>query len=572
MAVKLKVYVNEDDALLFWSIAKPIPGCRGFAIERRLKDEQGTKTEFLLNRTGFANENVDPNQDTIARPSTEWPFQRFSWTDHDADSGDTVSYRVIPIVRDQQDQLVQLDAQASDFSEPRTLGAMDGSFRPFFNRGFVMSQFMARYLKENKLSLADFKAQIAEHDESIRLFLAGDLRRALLEQLESARDDGGHVFAALFELSDDELITALCKLGKRAHVVLANGSVTKRKDETSAEARQRDENEKGRERLLKAHVDVGEQDRFLSPGALGHNKFLIRTDAAKAPSAVWTGSTNWSKTGLCTQVNNGILIEDPEVAQIYLDQWQALRDEGSAFSKEFVTRNSEPKLAGDDTPGKVRTSVWFTRARGGVDLDALRDEVAQARDGILFLMFMPGAAGLFGDVIKRTSDRSLYVRGVVSELPHGRDDESALDVNLVDNDRQSSLHLDIVEPRGVAHPFATFAEEVTRKQFLAGIGHAIIHSKVVVLDPFSSDPTVITGSHNFSISASGKNDENFVIVKGNRALAEAYAVNILGAYAHYRWRAFLSQTHKPFNGLVDNDTWQAKRLATDRRDLKFWGV
>jgi hypothetical protein len=38
-------------------------------------------------------------------------------------------------------------------------------------------------------------------------------------------------------------------------------------------------------------------------------------------------------------------------------------------------------------------------------------------------------------------------------------------------------------------------------------------------------------------------------------------VNILAAYAHYRWRAFRSQTAKPFNGLKDNDQWQAPKLA-----------
>jgi phosphatidylserine/phosphatidylglycerophosphate/cardiolipin synthase-like enzyme len=95
---------------------------------------------------------------------------------------------------------------------------------------------------------------------------------------------------------------------------------------------------------------------------------------------------------------------------------------------------------------------------------------------------------------------------------------------------------------------------------------------VVVIDPFSVDPVVITGSHNFSASASGKNDENFIIVKGDRELAEAYAVNILGAYAHYRWRAFLAQTDRPFNGLKDHDKWQARKLAAERRDLRFWGV
>src|ERR1700704_3170828 len=104
MPTKLKVYVNEDYALLFWSIPKPITGCRGFAIARRKQDAQGKKTEsFLPNRTGFENEKVkdkpEEGQAEVTKPSTEWPFQRFSWTDHDANTGDTVSYRVIPVIR-----------------------------------------------------------------------------------------------------------------------------------------------------------------------------------------------------------------------------------------------------------------------------------------------------------------------------------------------------------------------------------------------------------------------------------------------------------------------------------------
>jgi phosphatidylserine/phosphatidylglycerophosphate/cardiolipin synthase-like enzyme len=275
---------------------------------------------------------------------------------------------------------------------------------------------------------------------------------------------------------------------------------------------------------------------------------------------------------LCTQVNNGLLIQNPEVATVYLKQWQALREAASAFPKPFVASNSKPKRVGEDTVGNVRSIVWFTRTSKGVDLEALREEVNKAREGILFLMFMPGSTGLFSTVSARSGEPNLYVRGVVSELPNGRGDESAVDVNLIDGNDHTPLHLDIIQPEGVKHSFAKFAEEVTRKQFLGGVGHAIIHSKVVVIDPFSKDPVVITGSHNFSSSASSKNDENFIIVKGDHELAEAYAVNIMGAYAHYRWRAFLTQTNRPFNGLKDNDKWQAPRLAAARRDLQFWGV
>jgi phosphatidylserine/phosphatidylglycerophosphate/cardiolipin synthase-like enzyme len=580
MATKLRVFVNEDDALLFWRISKPIPDCRGFAIQRRIKRKGRKKTDedFLVNRTGFENEKAPAKTNgkpVNFKPSTEWPFQRFSWTDHDAGTGDSVSYRVIPMIRNAKGDLEQVEAQASVWSPPRVLGTSKGQFKPFFNRGFVMSQFMARFLKEKKLTLPQFKETIKDKDDqTIRHFLSGDLRLALLNELDTAHKTGGQVFAALFELSDDELISALEKLKGKANVVLANGSVQPKKGETSADARRRDENKDARKRLLKKGVDVKveRKDRFISPGALGHNKFLVRTDKKGKPLSVWTGSTNWAPTGLCTQVNNGILIENPDVAAVYLKQWHALREAKSAFPKPFIAANSQPKPIGKDKAGNVRSIVWFTRTSKGVDLAALEAEVRRAKEGILFLMFMPGAKGVLAAIMELSHRPDLYVRGVVSTLPKGLDDESQVDVKLVNGEERNQVRLNIIQPEGVKHKFAKFAAEVTRSEFLSKVGHAIIHSKVLVIDPFSKDPVVITGSHNFSGTASTKNDENFIIIKGDRELAEAYAVNIMGAYAHYRWRVFLSQTNRPFNGLQDDDKWQAPKLVSARRDLDFFGV
>ncbi|GAB3790403.1 hypothetical protein GCM10028818_60480 [Spirosoma horti] len=581
MPVNLKVYANEDDTLLFWSIPQPIAQCRGFAIERTTVDPQNKKTtDFLPNRMGFENQPVAgqavSSQPVPLRPSTEWPFQRFSWTDHDANIGDTVSYRIIPIIRTNAGTLERIDAEASSWSPERTLGAkLTGKYKPFFNRGFVMSQFMTHYLKEQKLTLDQFKTRIRdEDDKTIRRFLSGDLRVALLNELKTAQVKNGHIYAALFELNDDELIKAIMALGKRAHIVLSNGSITKGKTETMAQARIRDENEEARKRLMATGVDVEVEkiNRFLSPGALGHNKFMVRTDDQNEPVTAWTGSTNWTTTGLCTQVNNGLLIEDTDVAKVYLDQWHQIKKAASGFPLEFVQQNNKPKQIGAAIPGQVRATVWFSRTQKQVDLTALRDEVLKAKQGILFLMFMPGATGLFSTVTAQSARPDLYVRGVVSELPNGRGDESAADVNLIDKQTHIPLHLDIIEPEGIPNSIAFFAEEVSRKQFLHDIGFAIIHSKVVVIDPFSEDPVVITGSHNFSGNASSKNDENFIIVKGDKELAEAYAVNILGAYDHYRYRSFINDTAKPFNGIKDNDTWQAPMLRSRQIDLRFWGV
>jgi phosphatidylserine/phosphatidylglycerophosphate/cardiolipin synthase-like enzyme len=77
---------------------------------------------------------------------------------------------------------------------------------------------------------------------------------------------------------------------------------------------------------------------------------------------------------------------------------------------------------------------------------------------------------------------------------------------------------------------------------LLSAGHAIIHDKIVVIDPLSKDDcTVITGSHNLGFKASYANDENMLIIRGNRDLALAYAVHVMDVYDHYKFRAALEQ-------------------------------
>jgi hypothetical protein len=74
------------------------------------------------------------------------------------------------------------------------------------------------------------------------------------------------------------------------------------------------------------------------------------------------------------------------------------------------------------------------------------------------------------------------------------------------------------------------------------------------------------------IHSKSKNDENFIIVKGDRALAQAHAVNIIGAYNHYRWRAHVAATPEPWKGTEDGDQWMPTMLAKRQDELRFWGV
>jgi hypothetical protein len=548
VSTKLAVYQNGDDALLVWSVPAPIAGCLGFAIRRELTRGGHTHATWLVNHSGFQGQ---AHADGEVRPSTEWPFQAFSWTDHDVGQGDSVRYRVVPVLRGADGKLARHDGMRSDWAP--TPGAQAASpFRAFFNRGYVISQFMARYLAQSGKTPKQFKDGLNADDErAIRAFLAGDLRTQLLALLADAlATPGVHLHAALFELGDPELLAGLIGLGPRAHVVLANGSV-KHKGE--------DENSDARTKLGAAGVEV--DDRMIGPSSLGHNKFLVVTDAAGTARLVWTGSTNWTPTGLCTQLNNGLLIDDAAIADVYLQHWKLLRTAKSVFPKDLVDDNSQAKPAGGAT-------VWFTRTHGKVDLAALKAEIDGAQHAILALMFMPGAKGVLPDLLRRDQEPGLFVRGVVSELPKGPTDESVVDVTIVGDGAPQTHRLDVIQPEGIQHPVAGWAAEVTHRQFVKDVGFAIVHSKVLVIDPFSDAPTVITGSHNFSESASTSNDENFVVIRGDKALAQTYLVNVLGAWRHYRARV---AGGTPFPGLSTDPAWMAGALRSRQRDAAFWG-
>lgn len=103
----------------------------------------------------------------------------------------------------------------------------------------------------------------------------------------------------------------------------------------------------------------------------------------------------------------------------------------------------------------------------------------------------------------------------------------------------------------------------------------MVHSKVVLVDPFSDHPLLITGSHNLGPKASGTNDENLLLIRDCPGLAAAYATNIMAIYNQYRWR-FRRQAQpksKRWKGLEDGDSWQKGYLrkgSTALREIELW--
>ena len=594
MTIELRCHANCNDVFLAWRVTSPADGaiadCLGFGIE--VKDAAG-KVETISNLKGFEQDKPTTGE---TRPSTEWPLQTYTWTAHSILVGTQVSFRVTAMTGS-PGALQRGDS--SGWSDWVVLSPQaDAGMAAFFNRGMILSQFVARYAKEHNLTTApELKRNLTSVvDGPLMQFLTGELGKAIRGILQRAQQDTSiELYCALFELDLDDLIEGLIAVGERAHVILSNGSVKHAGG---------DENQGAAARLV-GKVDL--HRRMTAPNALAHNKFVVVCQGGK-PMGVWTGSTNWTLTGLHTQVNNGIAVQNAALATFYFDHWQELAGAGNTFpasllSGDATVRGPIPLAGAGNGASKGQSPasppaarVWFTPIKskkggaGGPDITDPIDLVNAAQQGILFVMFMPGQEPL--DSIIKMQKKGIYVRGVVSTLPLGKQNNRTATFQLLTSSDFKQYSYDIVQPQGVS-AVGDFLATFTRQEFLNGMGYAITHSKVIVIDPFGARPVVVTGSHNLSATASRKNDENLLIVENCPELARAYAVNCMSVYAHYRWPAYQhdmatraaaskqagKQAGKQVNKqagtasdwLDTTGAWQARReQASTQADLKFW--
>jgi phosphatidylserine/phosphatidylglycerophosphate/cardiolipin synthase-like enzyme len=348
------------------------------------------------------------------------------------------------------------------------------------------------------------------------------------------------------------------------HVILSNTGT----DDT--------ENQPARQALHEAGIDI--TDRMVGSGHIGHNKFVVYLDGNKQPKAVWTGSTNWTETGLCTQSNNGILIESSALAKIYLDEWNLLKEDDSAQGADFRTHNNKDNELKADS-ANTDISLWFSpntkqkskpsgdKAATPSDMAAVFEAMENAKHSILFLVFQPGSPSIVDEAGKlQSSNSGLFIHGAAT------DPKAVKDFNTYLFHRTGEeTDADVVAAAAINDQFGFWEKELLKSGQSA---HAIIHDKIVVIDTFSDDCVVITGSHNLGYRASYNNDENLLIIRGNKALAAAYTAHVLDVYDHYRWRFLMQQKgNAAWTGLSTSDTWQDKYFSGDpniENEQNFW--
>jgi len=604
-------FSNNDIAVVAWTFDRHLDGCLGFAIHQ-IDIDANNKETVLPAMARFASQPKGLHLTT-----EQAPVQKFWWKDLFAKRGGTYQYRIVPMGGSPGATLTPLAGVVPLLSNKVTLTEKRPPFNAYFNRGITATQALSRELHDHP-SVPALAPHILDPTDPIRIKLMGQLQEGVTSLLARADKEGGLIHAALYELNDPNGLEKQLQANPNSRIVILGNeqSVDPKTKETIEDA-----DADNRKNLKAAGVSV--VDRILGKGDIPHNKFLVLAQD-NAPVAVLTGSTNWTSTGLCTQTNNALVIESADVAKRYMDYWNALKadvdaahgDEKKLQSKtlrNFAHANNASSIAKPiDLGGGVKVEVMFSPNTPGKltknpdapnDMQRVFDLINGARQAVLFLAFDPGNNSILdaaGKALAKNPD--LFVRGALTSPQRALNFSEALHqggaTESHDSDGEVAGHASAgvtvvgepgkpkkkgAKPPSSAQPDsrAVPAGAITKDDAfgeweteLAKYGFAIIHNKIVVIDPFSDNCTVVTGSHNLGFRASHNNDENMVIIRGHRGLAEAYACHVLDLYDHYAWR-FLLKQHPDIFGkpLEDDDKWQERYITgpdVKSPELRFW--
>ena len=458
-----------------------------------------------------------------------------------------------------------------------------GPFRSVFTNGILAAQWLRNVLNEDGvIEKNELLKKISNPEDPHRKYLAGDV----IPLIQTLFKRPGEFYLSLYELDDQELVELLVANVTRIHIILSNSG-------KGADGKWDTRNADARERLISVGADI-QHRMFNNSIHIGHNKFVVNVPPNNEARSVLTGSTNWTSTGVAGQTNNALLVEDDAIAGAFLDYWKRMKEDLLALPDPLSkTMNDNQQSKGFRESNQVASRIllvngselqaWFSpnmlarkkpaskkKSNLPPDLAEAYRLMSNAKQAILFLAFYPGQSGvdnIIGEAIKLgRKDPSLIVVGAVSSpqampnyVPKKRDGSGAVGEGASPTTFQDGnvtiVRASRIEDTGVIGDLG--AEQLTPQ---GGIG-AIIHDKLVVIDPRLPTCSVILGSHNLGFKASYSNDENMVIITGDQDLATAYAVHILDVFDHYRFRAIevdlKRQGKETWSGYLEmDDNWQ----------------
>jgi phosphatidylserine/phosphatidylglycerophosphate/cardiolipin synthase-like enzyme len=515
---RVKAYAGTNGVLLAMDLAEPrCKGLLGFAIEK----QQGNKPWlFLFNSLTYPGKTHTFPQ-FHATPSDKAPLQKFRWADYAVNPGTTMHYRV---------HLAYGSADAPVLGESLELSITCDDGHPvnqsvIFNRAVAASQAFQRKFPDLDAQISANKNMPMEAwPDAARLWLENGLLERLLGFIGRATDSQWSLDIAIYEYQLQAIVDAVNAAfarGVRVRVIY--------------HARPDDETTTLNETNLAELPAANKCGRVTHN--IFHNKYIVlsRLDAAgqRQPQAVLCGSTNFTANGVYRQANVVHVLDDAAIGAGYLrafeEVWATPADVGA--TRTWITEHNpmdptEPLFAG------------FSPRTGGADLHEFVEIIQAAKKDVLFVTAFTLPDAILNALLGQPHDDILRfgLQNTVSRI--------------------TGFHADRTAEFAATALLNTGLEGWLRENMKGQKGNLLVHTKAVVTDFTSDTPTIISGSHNLSSSASNGNDENYLIIRGDTDLADRYGLELLRFYEHYRFRYFAKQLAlKQVQPLSIDDGW-----------------
>jgi phosphatidylserine/phosphatidylglycerophosphate/cardiolipin synthase-like enzyme len=510
------------------------PGFRGFAFQRA--DHTEGDTVWLRGMKTF--EKTAPHPAPGETFSTRrQPVQSFQWADYSVKPGHQYTYIILALYGDP----AHLNPKHEDTVKLTTEVETGPVHSAFFNRGSVATQEYAHRFQNKPPS----EIGPAAYD-----WLSRGLLEALVAFLNRA-GAGWEVYGAIYEFQWPSALAALKNIrqgGAEVKILFDDIGAGAKGNSTGP-------SKKNREAIAKAGIQA--LCKGLTNGKIMHNKFFILSQGGE-PKAVWTGSTNLTENGIFGHSNVGHIVEDPAIARAFMEYWRRL-DQDPKIDGSYRSANVASTPAPPD-PWNSMTSAVFSPRK--TDLDALDwyAVLAGGARGGLFMTFPFGMHEKFKEVYRKNDSilrMALLDQASGSPRTQKQDEKDLLEIR-----KRPNVVLAIGN-RIVTNSFDRWLAELSK--IVPSVNVPWVHTKYMLVDPLGDAPTVVTGSANFSAASTETNDENMLIIRGDKRIADIYFGEFLRLYSHYAFREAVKiymdkkKTGNPEEWkpqfLIDNDNW-----------------
>ena len=239
-----------------------------------------------------------------------------------------------------------------------------------------------------------------------------------------------------------------------------------------------------------------------------HDKFMVVDDRF-----VFCSTANWTVTDLIHNSNNFVYIDSTAVADDFQAEFEQMY--GGVFgSNKVEIDNGRVYTLGDTT-----AEVWFSPNEDA--MGRILEYVGEAQESVRFTIFAFTKDQVGSAFISKQAEFE------AADIADGVDLEAAFQdrrsvAGVID---RSQLHSngqyhEVYRLLGAGVPMRLDGNDNSLQPGDYQAGGGRLHSKTMIIDAYGLDPLVITGSFNWSSSATISNDEYLLVLKSARIAEE----------------------------------------------------